>query len=189
MKFTLEPGLQLPEQSLLLDQFTRLAHPDLEVHVTAEADDLHFHLNLGLKRTILAMARQNLRPPADHAGLVRLLLLGFPEGARPEDPEKLWSHLNRTYGEPEEVSNWPEERQREAASQQTVFWITTISDGHGSGDVYFRLATPSDDFKRERGRGLYTFGVPLRPEWLELLDSVTWDRLSDSDYWREKHLQ
>lgn len=97
-----------------------------------------------------------------------------PETEPTVQPLKAWDDLVKMHGPPREVRYMPAPEQRVELDQQHVFWLEVAS-----GRVRFRPAGAHDDVT-DRGpdhtlrQWAFTFGVPVRSDWLDPLHSNPW---------------
>lgn len=99
---------------------------------------------------------------------------------QPQQPEPIlqslgaWDVLIQRHGAPREVRYLPAPEQRCELDQGHVFWLEVVPEG-----VHFRPAGAHDDVT-DRGpdhshrQWAFTFGLPVRPVWLEPLNANPW---------------
>lgn len=90
-----------------------------------------------------------------------------------------WDDLVKKNGPPREIRYLPASEQRLELDQDHVFWLEVVSDDSHRGNVRFRPTARHDDVT-DRGpdhthrQWAFSFGLPVRPEWLEPLNSNPW---------------
>jgi hypothetical protein len=100
--------------------------------------------------------------------------------------EECWKSLITRYGPPLELDNLDKDTLKLAIAERRVLKTSRISDGYGSGDLYFHRARMGDAFKGIGGRwpSLYVFPRPceITDEEIAALDHPNpWESEIDLD--------